>query len=393
VSAELLTKLIAAGMPAELVAEVAMALAVTASNQDIIERRRQSERERSRRYRDRGGGQIPGWLRRQVFERDEYRCVDCGAEDDLQCDHVMPVSRGGDTTFDNLQTLCCPCNARKRDRVRKADKRGITRTGADRDGESGSSRTSEEGTAAPLDKKAPPDPLKELNPPAPTDEAGASSVPPAGVEPVGSTPKVRRKGKRKPGSRLTADWQPPAIEALPLEFQAIVAKWPDGAYPLTALQFRNHWLAEGRAIGAKRDWMRTWCNWLYRENAQILLLVRRGFDFSAGRAAEAPAAVKAERDTEAGRRLAAMRDAEGDAARAIRQRIRDDAGERTYAGWIAPAAIAVDSGEVTVTSASDFMGSWLEQHFAATIQAVAGTVLGRPARVVFRVLRIGADTS
>lgn len=204
--------------------------------------------------------------------------------------------------------------------------------------------------------------------------------------------KVDRKNgkerKRTVGSRLTDGWQPPAIAELPLEIQAIVTKWPDGAYPLTALQFRNHWLAEGRAIGAKRDWMRTWCNWLYRENAQILLLVKRGFDFSAGRAAEAPAAVRAERDTEAGRRLAAMREAEGDAARAIRKRIRDDAGERTYAGWIAPAAIAVDGGEVTVTSASDFMGSWLEQHFAAAFQAVAGTVLGRPARVFFRVLKL-----
>lgn len=54
----------------------------------------------------------------RVFQRDGYRCVDCGSDgteprNDLTVDHVRPVSLGGDNSLANLQTLCRSCNARK----------------------------------------------------------------------------------------------------------------------------------------------------------------------------------------------------------------------------------------------------------------------------------------
>lgn len=52
-------------------------------------------------------------LAKQVFERDAYRCIDCGTHIDLCCDHVIPESKGGPTTLDNLQTMCRRCNSRK----------------------------------------------------------------------------------------------------------------------------------------------------------------------------------------------------------------------------------------------------------------------------------------
>ena len=52
-------------------------------------------------------------LRKQVMERDAYRCQKCGGWVDLQVDHVYPASKGGPTVPDNLQTLCLPCNSRK----------------------------------------------------------------------------------------------------------------------------------------------------------------------------------------------------------------------------------------------------------------------------------------
>ncbi len=52
-------------------------------------------------------------LRTAVFERDAYRCRHCGAHTDLHLDHVVPESKGGPSTIDNLQTLCGPCNRRK----------------------------------------------------------------------------------------------------------------------------------------------------------------------------------------------------------------------------------------------------------------------------------------
>lgn len=52
-------------------------------------------------------------LSRQVMERDHYRCVQCGTHLNLTCDHIIPESKGGPTTFDNLQTLCRSCNSSK----------------------------------------------------------------------------------------------------------------------------------------------------------------------------------------------------------------------------------------------------------------------------------------
>lgn len=57
-------------------------------------------------------------LRALVFKRDGYRCVYCGSDGggvSLHCDHVIPWSRGGETTKQNLATACRPCNSSKRD--------------------------------------------------------------------------------------------------------------------------------------------------------------------------------------------------------------------------------------------------------------------------------------
>jgi len=53
--------------------------------------------------------------RQNIFRRDGHRCVYCGSYDDLTLDHVLPKSRGGITSWDNLVTACRRCNARKGD--------------------------------------------------------------------------------------------------------------------------------------------------------------------------------------------------------------------------------------------------------------------------------------
>lgn len=60
---------------------------------------------------------IPLPLRQTVHVRDGWACLHCGARDGLQLDHVYPYSLGGETTLDNLQTLCGPCNRAKGMRV------------------------------------------------------------------------------------------------------------------------------------------------------------------------------------------------------------------------------------------------------------------------------------
>ncbi len=58
-------------------------------------------------------------LRDKIKERDNYKCCSCilSIEDEpnllLEIDHIIPLSKGGMTTYDNLQTLCWKCNRTK----------------------------------------------------------------------------------------------------------------------------------------------------------------------------------------------------------------------------------------------------------------------------------------
>lgn len=62
-------------------------------------------------------------LRQHIKERDNFTCKRCGVsvEDEphllLEIDHIVPVSKGGLTTEDNLQTLCWRCNRSKGDKM------------------------------------------------------------------------------------------------------------------------------------------------------------------------------------------------------------------------------------------------------------------------------------
>ena len=53
--------------------------------------------------------------RRAVFARDGHRCQYCGAAAE-NLDHVVPRSKGGTHTWDNVVAACRPCNTRKEDR-------------------------------------------------------------------------------------------------------------------------------------------------------------------------------------------------------------------------------------------------------------------------------------
>ncbi|HUH13230.1 MAG TPA: HNH endonuclease [Longimicrobiales bacterium] len=72
---------------------------------------------------------VPRRFRRQVtntflFARDHYRCQYCGrhrsrlrGREFLTRDHVLPISRGGLNTWDNVVAACSPCNNRKGNRT------------------------------------------------------------------------------------------------------------------------------------------------------------------------------------------------------------------------------------------------------------------------------------
>lgn len=58
-------------------------------------------------------GKVSNRMRFAVYKRDGNRCRKCGSTRNLEVDHIYPISKGGKTTFDNLQTLCHNCNAQK----------------------------------------------------------------------------------------------------------------------------------------------------------------------------------------------------------------------------------------------------------------------------------------
>ena len=88
------------------------------------EREREKKREKRRQeYQDRRmandaeHAKVTRAMRYDVLRRDGFKCVRCGRgrEDGvkLHVDHIVPVSRGGKSTMDNLQTLCEDCNCGK----------------------------------------------------------------------------------------------------------------------------------------------------------------------------------------------------------------------------------------------------------------------------------------
>ena len=59
--------------------------------------------------------------RKNIFLRDGYRCMYCGVKKrtggELELEHIIPKSRGGRNTWENLVASCRECNRRKNDRT------------------------------------------------------------------------------------------------------------------------------------------------------------------------------------------------------------------------------------------------------------------------------------
>lgn len=55
--------------------------------------------------------------RYNIMKRDGSQCQYCGSKSNLTIDHVLPRSRGGEDTWENLVTACNKCNVRKGNRT------------------------------------------------------------------------------------------------------------------------------------------------------------------------------------------------------------------------------------------------------------------------------------
>ena len=54
---------------------------------------------------------------RLILEMYANRCAYCGSKQDIQQDHVIPISRGGGTTMNNIVPACRKCNQSKKDKT------------------------------------------------------------------------------------------------------------------------------------------------------------------------------------------------------------------------------------------------------------------------------------
>jgi hypothetical protein len=60
---------------------------------------------------------IPDDIKMFVWSRDGGACVKCGSKEKLHFDHVIPVSKGGGNSNQNIQILCETCNLRKSNKI------------------------------------------------------------------------------------------------------------------------------------------------------------------------------------------------------------------------------------------------------------------------------------
>ena len=63
---------------------------------------------------------VPALTNKRLFARDNHMCLYCGDylyDCELTRDHVVPVSRGGTDTWENVVTACRACNHRKDDHM------------------------------------------------------------------------------------------------------------------------------------------------------------------------------------------------------------------------------------------------------------------------------------
>lgn len=60
---------------------------------------------------------IPEKTRIDVWRRDGGKCTKCGSRENLEYDHIIPVSKGGSNTARNIELLCEKCNREKSDKI------------------------------------------------------------------------------------------------------------------------------------------------------------------------------------------------------------------------------------------------------------------------------------
>ena len=182
-------------------------------------------------------GYIPlsNTIRRRIYARDGRKCRACGAEHGQSIDHIIPISKGGNSTDDNLQVLCLGCNVLKGNRI------PTTCNDQSKHGSCMNHARANNGASCPTDSLIP-------------DSLNTDSL----QEPLHDSLREPAKKSAK-GSRLNSDWIPSdAMLAYAAE------KCPRVNASSEAENFRDYWISKPGAGGVKLDWEATWRTWVRR---------------------------------------------------------------------------------------------------------------------------------
>lgn len=75
-----------------------------------------AQQKRRQRISNNGGGKLTPKMWLTILDYHGYKCLLCGSSNNLEIDHVIPVSLGGGNNFSNLIPLCKRCNSIKRNK-------------------------------------------------------------------------------------------------------------------------------------------------------------------------------------------------------------------------------------------------------------------------------------
>ena len=74
---------------------------ISSEEVSIFDKQQKSDRQKR--------GYVSSKIHQAVLQRDNHQCLLCDSKDNLTVAHITPISRGGNSEIENLQTLCSPC--------------------------------------------------------------------------------------------------------------------------------------------------------------------------------------------------------------------------------------------------------------------------------------------